>query len=115
MQLDARSRILTGGRSHPSPTIPVSPEMRGRGGVKGGHRTLAMLSDGRSLSYMQPHGATFRTEIGLNDAKAKKFNSSELLLPLEQVVPGLGRPMSLRNRVKRVEKKVRPETEIVKR
>ncbi len=78
-----------------------------------------MLFDGRSLAYMQPgsqrDGATFRTEIGLNDAKAKKFISSELLLPMELVVPGLGRSISLRHRVKRGKKQVRRETDIVER
>jgi hypothetical protein len=44
----------------------------------------------------------------------RRYIEQTPLLPLVQVFPGLGRPMSLRNRVKRVEKKVRRETEIVK-
>ncbi len=38
--------------------------------------------------------------IGLNNAKAQKSNSYELSAPMKRVVPGLGRPVCLCNRVK---------------
>jgi hypothetical protein len=54
----------------------------------------------------------YACEIGLHDAQAEKLNSYELLAPLELVVPGLGRPICLQNRVKRGKKQVWHETEI---